>query len=301
MYVDAQSTAASGGGDGGSMLRRALRAHWPLLVGLLIVAIPTLITLGQQTWSTEAGAHGPIVLATGLWLLSYNKIDLLHAGRQPWWTWLPLVAALPVYAFGRAFDFIFIEVSALYLIFVVGMVQLAGVSEVRRNLFALFYLAFIIPPPGWALDTLTSPLREFVSYISVGILHPMGFPIERSGVSLTIAQYQLLVEDACAGMNSITGLTAISLFYIYLMHRASWRYALVLVALIIPVAVFVNILRVIALILLTYYYGDAVAQGFMHVTTGMVLFALAVASIFLIDRVMQAVLARWHSGKEATA
>ena len=287
MYADAQSTAASGGGSGGSMLRRALRMHWPLLVGLLIVAIPSLITLGRQTWSTEAGAHGPIVLATGLWLLSYNKIDLIHAGRQPWWTWLPLAAALPVYAFGRAFDFLFIEVSALYLIFIIGMVQLAGISEVRRNLFALFYLAFIIPPPGWVLDTLTSPLREFVSYISVAILQPMGFPIERSGVSLTIAQYQLLVEDACAGMNSITGLTAISLFYIYLMHRASWRYALLLVALIIPVAVFVNILRVIALILLTYYYGDAVAQGFMHVTTGLVLFVFAIGAIFVIDRALQ--------------
>jgi len=287
MYADAQSTAASGGGSGGSMLRRALRMHWPLLVGLLIVAIPSLITLGRQTWSTEAGAHGPIVLATGLWLLSYNKIDLIHAGRQPWWTWLPLAAALPVYAFGRAFDFLFIEVSALYLIFIIGMVQLAGISEVRRNLFALFYLAFIIPPPGWVLDTLTSPLREFVSYISVAILQPMGFPIERSGVSLTIAQYQLLVEDACAGMNSITGLVAISLFYIYMIHRASWRYALLLVALIIPVAVFVNILRVIALILLTYYYGDAVAQGFMHVTTGLVLFVFAIGAIFVIDRALQ--------------
>ncbi len=93
-------------------------------------------------------------------------------------------------------------------------------------------------------------------------------------------------------MNSIVGLTAITLFYIYLLHKASWRYALLLVALIIPVAIVVNILRVIALILLTYYYGDGVAQGFLHVTTGSVLFTLALAGMFGLDWLLQRLLGK---------
>lgn len=292
MYAEAGARGRATPGEGGSAARDFVRRHWPMLLGLLLLAIPTVITLGHQAWSTEAGAHGPIVLATGLWLLSYNRIVLDKGVRQPRATLLPLIIALPLYIVGRAYDFLSIEVAALYIVFVTALVQVAGLAEVRRNLFALFYLAFVIPPPGWVIDYLTAPLRMFVSYAAVGVLQPLGYPIERSGVSLTIAQYQLLVEDACAGMNSITGLIAISLFYIYLMHRASWRYAALLVMMIIPVAVFVNILRVIALILLTYYYGDAVAQGFMHVTTGLVLFVFAIASIFLIDRLLQKLLAR---------
>ena len=29
--------------------------HWPLLLGLAIVVVPTLIGLAQESWSTEAG------------------------------------------------------------------------------------------------------------------------------------------------------------------------------------------------------------------------------------------------------
>ena len=44
-------------------------ANLALILGLGALAIPTLAGLGRQVWSTEAGAHGPIVLAVGAWLL----------------------------------------------------------------------------------------------------------------------------------------------------------------------------------------------------------------------------------------
>ena len=40
-----------------------------LVIGLAIFAIPTLLFVIRESWSNEAGAHGPIVFATGLWLL----------------------------------------------------------------------------------------------------------------------------------------------------------------------------------------------------------------------------------------
>src|SRR3546814_16292483 len=41
--------------------------EWFGLAGIAVMALPTLLSLGRETWSTEAGAHGPIVLATGHW------------------------------------------------------------------------------------------------------------------------------------------------------------------------------------------------------------------------------------------
>src|SRR3546814_3578785 len=49
-----------------------------------------------------------------------------------------------------------------------------------------------------------------------------------SGVDIYIDQYELRMADACAGLNSLFSLVAIGMFYIYLRHRADWRYALVL-------------------------------------------------------------------------
>jgi exosortase/archaeosortase family protein len=118
----------------------------------------------------------------------------------------------------------------------------------------------------------------------------------RSGVAIEVAQYRMLVEEACSGMNSILGLIAVTLFYIYILHRATWRYALVLGLLILPIAIFVNFIRVMVLILVTYHFGDAIAQGVFHNTAGMVLFALALLITFMVDAALRRV---WVGGKNA--
>lgn len=269
---------------------------WSLPAVLAILAIPTMVTLGDQVWSKESGAHGPIVLVTGLWLL-WRKLPQLREMATPgsgWLTALMLVVALPVYVFGRAYDFISLEVAGLYGVGVAMLYVRFGLKALFQNWFPLLYLAFLIPPPGWIMDGITAPLKLFVSYVTTGGLQLFGIPVYREGVTLMIGPYQLLVEDACSGMNSMTGLVAISLFYIYLLRNASWRYSLFLVFLVIPIAVIANIIRVAMLVLLTHFFGDAVAQGFLHMAAGLLLFTSALLLVFLVDNMISYVLRRWR-------
>ena len=268
-----------------------LPGWWPLLVGLLVMAVPTVVTLASSAWSTDTGAHGPIVLATGLWLLYHDGLRLPAPGAPAHWRpALPvLVFGLLAYALGRAYDFISVEGLGLYLAFVAMVIRLNGVQVLRRHAFPLFYLALCLPPPGWLMTQLTAPLQTLVSWASEGLASSLGYPIAREGVVLYVAQYQLLVEDACAGLNSLFGLTAISLLYIFLAHRASIRHAGVLLLAVIPIAILANIIRVFGLILITYYFGDAAAQGFMHSTTGMVMFILGLLLIMAFDQLVS----RW--------
>ncbi|MGH7015551.1 MAG: archaeosortase/exosortase family protein, partial [Caulobacteraceae bacterium] len=104
------------------------------------------------------------------------------------------------------------------------------------------------------------------------------------------------VEDACSGMNSIVGLIAVSLLYVYLMRGSSWLYSALLAILVIPIAIFANILRIVALILITYWFGNAVGQSFLHFAAGMFLFALALASVFALDKIMAGFLSRRRTG-----
>jgi exosortase len=272
--------------------RRLWAAHWPLIVGFLVLAIPTLMNLVQQVWSTEAGAQGPIVLFTGVWLV-WRKIPDLTRDAKPgsrWMSAILLVIALALYVFGRAYDYISIEVAGLYGVALTFLFAHIGLRPMTRDWFPFLYLGFLIPPPGWLIDQATAPLKTFVSYASTELLQICGLPIAREGVTLFIGQYQMLVEDACSGMKSLSGLIAISLFYIYLLRNASWRYSLLLTALVIPIAVVANILRIITLILLTYFMGDAVGQGFLHKTAGLFLFATALALVFAIDHAITAIL-----------
>ncbi|MES3026258.1 MAG: exosortase V [Pseudomonadota bacterium] len=280
------AATAALGGRGGPALK--LWSSWPLLVGLAAVAVPTLIVLGEQVWSTEAGAHGPIVLGTGAWLI-WRKLPEMRAMAKPgpaWLTILMLCVALPLYVFGRAYDFVSLEVAGLYGAGVAMLHTQFGVRALLKNWFPLLYLGFIVPPPGWLMDGITAPLKLFVSTVTTAGLQAIGIPVFREGVTLMVAQYQLLVEDACSGMNSMTGLVAISLFYIYLLRNASWRYSLLLVALVIPIAVIANIIRVTTLVLLTYFFGDAVAQGFLHMAAGLLLFTSALLLVFLVDHLL---------------
>ena len=267
---------------------------WPLLIAFAVLAIPTAVTLGGQVWSQEWGAHGPIVVITGVWLLwrKLPELKQLAVPGAPRLVALGTVVSLAVYVFGRAYDFISLEVLGLYGVLLTMLYAQYGLSALLRIWFPLLYLSFVIPPPIWLLDQITSPLKLFVSYVSTSILQIAGLPVFREGVTLMVAQYQLLVEDACSGMNSLTGLIAISLFYIYLLRNASLRYSLILAGFVIPIAILANIMRVVVLVLLTYFFGDAVAQGFLHMAAGLFLFTSALLLVFLVDNLLSRFLGR---------
>ncbi|HEX7751738.1 MAG TPA: exosortase V [Novosphingobium sp.] len=272
-----------------------LSRYWPLLLGLAAMAIPSLVTLGRESWSQESGAHGPIVLATGLWLLWQVRGEIAASAGKPLGFGAMLALLVPIvlaYAVARPLEVLFVEIATLYAVVLVVFARFVGLRGILRNAFPFIYLAFLIPLPGYVMDFFTVGLREGISAAATGTLSAFGYPIAREGVSITIAQYQLLVEDACSGINSIIGLTAISLFYIYILHRASWKHAGLLIALILPIAVFANFIRVIVLILLTYYFGDAVGQGFAHNLAGVVLFGFALALMAGADWLIRRVLPR---------
>jgi exosortase B len=262
--------------------------HWPLLVGLVAITIPTFVSLARGPWSLESGVHGPIVVATGLWLV-FRRLPEIRARMQPGklgWALAGLALAIPAYAFGRAFDFISIEVAAWLLALVSVAYAYVGGAVLRSMWFPIFYLAFIIPVPGWVLDSVTLPLKILVSEVVTAILTAFGYPIARIGVTLYVANYQLLVEDACAGLNSLVSLSAIGLFYVYMLRGSNWRYSMLLLALVVPIAIAANIIRVLALVLITYHLGDAAAQGYLHNFAGMVTFTSALLFIFLIDKIL---------------
>jgi exosortase B len=266
-------------------LKALLRQHWPLWLGVAALAIPTIIALGQGPWQEESGVHGIIVLVTGLWLVWRRQADLaaLESPGRPLVTGLLLALALPLYMAGRAFEFISIETAALLLAMVAVAYQYLGAAALKLLWFPILYLGFVVPLPGWFLDVITLPLKELVSEIVTNGLAAVGYPVGRLGVTLYIGQYQLLVEDACAGLNSLVSLTAIGLFYVYLIRGSNPAYSLLLLAMVIPIAIAANCVRVAALVLITYHFGNAMAQGYLHNFAGMVTFVSALLFIFMLD------------------
>ena len=269
------------------LLPRLSVADVVFLLGCAILIIPTMIGVARFSWSTEQGGHGPIVLATGIWLLLREIKDarVQRTQPRPWAAAAGIAVCIAIYLVARITGILEIEAIAMYGALLLGIYLLVGGKFMRAIWFPLIYLALVLPPPDTVVAAVTQPIKIAISEAAVSLLHALGYPIASSGVTIYIAQFELLVAAACAGLNSIISLGAICLFYVYLRHRNNFTAFLLVSLAVIPVAVFSNFVRVIVLILITYYLGEAAAQGFLHDFAGLLMFAVALFTIFALDSV----------------
>lgn len=275
--------------------RSALTAWLPLALGGLAMLVPSLIGLFRGIWSTEEQAHGPIILALSLWLIYRKWPDMLVASasaRSSAAGWPLLVVSLLLYVLGRSQQILSLEILALIGTGLALLLLKRGTPAARVLWFPFFFMLFMVPLPLPLVTTLTMPMKMAVSYVTEHILFLAGYPIARTGVILQIGQYQLLVADACAGLQTLLTLEALGLFYLNLVRHTSPFRNIVLALLIVPISFTANVIRVMVLTLITYYFGDAAGQGFLHGFAGMVLFVSALLLILSIDSLLQWIVRR---------
>ena len=265
-------------------------------LGLALLWLPTFWDLNFGIWSAEAQGHELIVLAVSAWLLYRQRAALRDLPDAParWGGGSLLAFGLLLYAFGRSQQFFRVEMLALIVVLVAALVLFKGWAVLRLIWFPLLFLLFAMPLPYSLVLAVTAPLKLGVSVVATQLLLWLGFPMGRSGVVMTIGQYQLLVSEACAGLQTMFTLEAMGLLYASLMNYRSWVRNGLLAVLVIPVAFFANVVRVMVLVLVTYYFGDAAGRGFIHGFAGMVLFAVGLVFIFGADRLLGVLLPkRW--------
>lgn len=274
-----------------------------LLVGLAALFIPTYVLLAEDVWHTDVHGHGPMILAVCLWLLWADRHKILDgpARPAPVLGFTGLILGLAMHFLGHSQSIHMLTTLAQPLVFGSCLALLHGTSALRRAWFPLFFMLFMVPLPETVVAAITMPLKHAVSVVTEILLYEAGYPIGRSGVTLSIGPYQLLVADACSGMNSLLTLESLGLLYMRLMNYSSKSRNIFLAIAIIPTSFIANVTRVIVLVLVTYYLGDEVGQGFVHSFSGLVLFSVSLVGIYFIDQVYGLLFARKKSLKEGAA
>ena len=276
----------------------AHNAPWLVAIaGLLTLYGPTFWDLFHGLWAGDQQGHGPIVLAISLWLLWKNRAQLNALPTQPKFLtgWCILSFGLLLYLVGRSQDILIFEVGSIVFVIAGMLMLLSGYRAVGLMWFSLFFMVFMVPLPGVFVDALTQPMKMAVSYVAEFVLYHLGYPISRSGVILQIGQYQLLVADACAGLNTLFTLEALGLLYLNLIRHQSAMRNILLAILIVPISFTANVIRVMVLTLITYHFGDEAGQGFLHGFAGMVLFMAALMLIIACDGMLRLVLPQRQS------
>ncbi|GJI91820.1 exosortase B [Duganella hordei] len=263
---------------------------WPVLLGMASLFVPSFYRLFTGVWATEDQAHGPIILALSCWLLYRQWPDMLArsaGGRGARFGWLPFTAGLLAYIVGRSQQIYILEIGSFICLTASLVLILRGWTALRVQWFPFFFMLFMIPLPAELVIMLTMPMKMAVSWATEQLLYAAGYPIARAGVILQIGQYQLLVANACAGLQTLLTLEALGLFYLNVVRHTSAFRNITLALFIIPISFSANVIRVIVLTLITYYFGDAAGQGFLHGFAGMVLFISALSLILGIDTLLQ--------------
>ena len=278
-------------------ISRELLEWWPVLLGLLALLVPSIFRLAQGIWQSEEQAHGPLILLVVLYLF-WEKRNVIFAPQTQsakTFGWLCLIFGLLIYAIGRSQEIILFEVGAFVPVLAGTLLIARGLPALKQLWFPIIFIVFMVPLPGFVVDGLTGPLKQHISQIAETVLYNMGYPVARSGVTITIGQYQLLVADACSGLHSMFSLSALGLLYLYLaQHKRWWRNGII-IACILPMAFIANIVRVMALILITYHFGDAAGQGFIHGAAGVLLFVVALTGLFMLDGFIGLVAKSWNT------
>lgn len=245
-------------------------------------------------WKTPDWSHGFAVPFFCLYVIHTNRRAFLtgkHVGSL--WGFALIVASVGVYA-----GSIYAKIGTLQSWMIVP--TLAGVILLMRGwrslrLMALPLAMFIlaVPPPTYRYRAITQPLQQFIAKVSTVVLN--GMPgvdeVSRSGIHIAFwmksgGQGLFTVAGACSGMRSLMAFAFLGLAIAFLAPRPVWERA-ILVAMVLPVAVFCNFLRVIATGALQMYGHAELAVGTAHSLLGFAMFGVGVGIFLAILWVMR--------------
>jgi exosortase len=255
---------------------------WPaILLGLIgLLFSEVLKGLVLQWWNDSDYSFGFFVPIFSLFILWCERERWMKSEIKPTnLGFVVMLGAVALLFLGSLGAELFISrISMLFLL--AGMVLfLAGWSFLRAVSFPLAYLIWMVPIPVVIYNQITFPLQLLASRMATAGLELIHVPVLRDGNILVLSNYSLEVVEACSGIRSLMSLVALAVAYGYLASRRRWiRY--VLAALMVPIAIATNAIRIMGAGILARRFGPAAAEGFLHEFSGWAVFLVALALMF---------------------
>ena len=263
-----------------------------LLLLLLLLYYRTFVWLAGAWLGDPAYSHGflvPLISGFVAWTKRDELLKVRTAGEggggRGGGGLLVLAAGLLVYAvcffwraqFGLALSFLLV-LSGLVLYF-------GGAAAMRTLLFPVCFLVFGIPLPF--LPRVTTLLQSFSARYTSLALGALGVPIKTVGAEIQLGSGEVFVIGVpCSGMHTLISLLAVAAVLAYLLkcRPPSFYRKAVLFSAAFPIALFANVTRLVALLLIADRYGGEVAMRYFHDYSSLLLFAVALLLLAVCSR-----------------
>jgi exosortase len=250
-------------------------AFFPVLKGLYL------------TWSnSDDYSHGFLIIPISVYIVWQKRAIFSKIPESPSWGGLVItVVSLLLYIFAHVGGITTLASITLILSLAGIIAWFFGFEMLRKSAFPLVFLLFMIPIPTQIYSELTIPLQLFVSKVSVWFSSNIGIPIYREGNVIHLPDRTMQVVQACSGLRSMVSILPLGAFLGYLMLQSNGpRWILFLSS--IPVAIIVNMARVVILVTAIYFLGIDLTVGTLHTLLGLFVFCFAFAMILLIREIL---------------
>ena len=229
-----------------------------------------------RDWLTDpAAGHGLLLFPVSVWLAWEAGVAQNAEPRHGWGIALLVGSIVLRYLSGLAAELFTMRLSLLGA--AVGLiVYLHGWRQVLRWWLPGLLILLSVPLPDVVMSSLALPLQLRASAWGAALLTMRNVPVRLAGNVIQLPGQALFVTEACSGLRSLTALIALGILAGGLWLKSPWsRLILVLVA--VPVAMVLNAVRVFLTGFLSFFVSPKLAQGFMHLSEGWVIFVVAFA------------------------
>ena len=146
---------------------------------------------------------------------------------------------------------------------------------------AVGFLIFMFPLPTRIEQPLLLGLQKIAAVASEIVLTILNMPVVRQNNVITVDNVPLTVAEACSGLRMMTIFGAMAVAMVFLIKRPWWDRFIILVSAI-PIALFVNITRIVVTALLYYWFPENdIVHTITHDGAGLAMMPLALGLMFL--------------------
>lgn len=258
--------------------------------GFLYVYYDTFIWLYERYTNPDSHySHGFLIPLVSGWLI-WRKCDELR-GMTPsgWGTGLILMVLALLLHVGSVWTHVFFTSGFSIMLFIIGAcIYLLGPAITKKIAFPLGFLAFMFPLPMGVISAFSFPLKILVADLGALAMKALGVSLYREGAIISLTNASLSVGDPCSGIRSLISLLALGALIAHMSSMSTPR-KIALFFMAIPIAIFTNVLRVCALILVADRFGSmwASPEHWFHTASGMGVFVVSMILLFLTMKVLE--------------
>jgi exosortase D (VPLPA-CTERM-specific) len=264
-----------------------------VLIGTVLCVILLVFFEGLDemvnNWSRDEYSHGyllPVIAAYFIWQKKNELSEIEFKG-----SWVGVV----VFCLGLL-GFVIGELSTLYtviqysfLLSLAGLLlALMGWPAFRLILVPFCILFFMVPLPAFLYNNLSSFLQLISSQLGVWVIRLFGISVFLEGNVIDLGQFKLQVVEACSGLRYLFPLMSLGFIAAYLYRDSFWKKAVVFLSTI-PITVVMNSFRIGVIGVMVEFWGQEMAEGFLHDFEGWVVFmactAVLVVEMWLLSKI----------------